>query len=104
MNLQHLRKVFHLIGAASFLVTSGCATAFVRSKNTVDTQHVFPATTFDGEFFWYAGVQGEPFLATVDANERIGPMARTASCFGSIIDLPFYCPLICLGDHDNAAS
>jgi hypothetical protein len=54
------------MGAASVLITSGCATAFVRSESTVDPKHVFPATAFDAQFFWEAGVKGEPLIAMVD--------------------------------------
>jgi uncharacterized protein YceK len=71
------------------VITSGCATAFVRSESTVDPQHVYPATAFDGEFFWKAGVKGEPLFATVDPKDRNGPVTRIAYGVGAIIDLPF---------------
>ena len=77
------------MGAAILLLTSGCATVFVRSKSTVDPQHVFPATAFDGQFFWHSAIKGEPLFATVDPNERLNPVARFAYGVGSIIDLPF---------------
>jgi uncharacterized protein YceK len=78
-----------MMGAASLLLTSGCATVFVRSKSTVDPQHVFPATAFDGQFFWQSGIKGEPLFVTVDPKERLNPVARFACGVGSIIDLPF---------------
>ena len=89
MKLHRLTKVFRIMGATSLLITSGCATVFVRSKSIVDPQHVFPATAFDGQFFWRSGIQGEPLFATVDPKERLNPVARFACGVGSIIDLPF---------------
>ena len=69
--------------------TSGCATAFVRTGSTVDPQLVFPATTFDAEFFWETGVKGKPLFTGFDPNDRNGPVARMAYSVGAIIDLPF---------------
>jgi uncharacterized protein YceK len=77
------------MGAASVLITSGCATAFVRSKNTAVPEPVFPATTFDAQFFWESGVKGEPLFATNDPKVKNGPLARLAYGLGGIIDLPF---------------
>ena len=71
------------------LLTSGCATVFVRSKSTLDPEHVFPATTFDAEFFWNAGVKGEPLFATVDPKQKNNPVARLAYGVGGILDFPF---------------
>src|SRR5262245_48735150 len=76
MKSPQLTKVFHVMGAASVLITSGCATVFVRSKSTVDPEHVFPVTTFDTQFFWNAGVKGEPLFATVEPNQKNNPVAR----------------------------
>src|ERR1041385_5941497 len=89
MKTRRLIKSVRIIGAASVLIMSGCATAFVRSKSTVDPQHVFPATTFDAKFFWNSGVKGEPLFATVEPNDRTGPARRLAYGAGGIIDLPF---------------
>ncbi len=75
--------------AATVVITSGCATAFVRSKDTVDPQYVFPATSLDTQFFWNSAVKGEPFLATADPTIKNGPAARLAYGVGPIIDLPF---------------
>src|SRR5580765_1575184 len=71
------------------IITSGCATAFVRSESTVRPQHVFTATTFDGPVFWKAGIKGELPFAMADPNRRNGPVTRLAYSVGSIIDLPF---------------
>ena len=89
MKRHGLTKVFHIMGAASLLLTSGCATAFVRAKSTTDPQHAFPATAFDGQFFWHSGVHGEPLLAPADPKVRLNPVARFACGVGGIIDLPF---------------
>src|SRR6185436_19644503 len=88
-NFQHCRSAFYIIGMASVVITSGCATAFVRSKSTVEPEHVYPATAFDARFFWESGVKGEPLFATTDPNDRNSPMARLAFGTGAIIDLPF---------------
>ena len=84
-----LGKSMCLVAAACLMLTSGCATAFVRSPDSVHSGHVFPATTFDAEFFWRAGIQGEPLLATADPNARNGAVERVAYTFGAIIDFPF---------------
>jgi uncharacterized protein YceK len=89
MKLNRLTKAFYIIGAASLLFTSGCATAFVRPKSTVEPRHVFPATAFDGQLFWRSGVRGEPLFATADPKERLNPVARFACGVGCIFDLPF---------------
>ena len=89
MEAQHHSKLICVLAAAGVLATSGCATAFVRSKNTVDPQHVFPATAFDGEFVFEAGLKGEPLFAPADPKARNSPPARVAFCVGAIIDLPF---------------
>src|SRR5262245_24024978 len=89
MNSTRLKKVFHVIGVAGVLMTSGCATAFVRSKSTVDPEHAFPATAFDAQCFWNAGVKGEPLFATVDPTQKNNPVARVAYAVGGVIDLPF---------------
>jgi uncharacterized protein YceK len=81
--------VLQSLGAAGVVITSGCATAFVRSENTVDPQQVYPATAFDGQMFWKAGVKGEPLFATVDPKDRSAPVTRIAYGVGAIIDLPF---------------
>ncbi len=78
-----------MFGAACVVITSGCATTFVRSESTVAPQHVFPATAFDGQFFWNSGVKGEPLFATGDPKAKNGAVARVAYGFGAIIDLPF---------------
>jgi uncharacterized protein YceK len=83
------RKILYPIAAAAVLGGSGCASVFVRSKNTVEPDHVFPATAFDGQFFWSAGVKGEPLLATADVREKNKPMVRLAYGAGALIDLPF---------------
>ena len=89
MEAHHLRKLLYVLGVAGVMTTSGCATALVRSKSTVGFQHVFPATAFDGQFFFKAGVKGDPLFAMVDPKEKNTPVARLAYCVGSIIDLPF---------------
>ena len=89
MKRARLPPVVILIGTSSLLLTSGCATAFVRSKSTVEPQHAYPATALDGELLWRSGVKGEPLFATTTPNERINPLARLASGAGCIMDLPF---------------
>ena len=89
MKTHWLTKPFYIMGAATLLMTSGCATAFVRSKNTTDFQHVFPATAFDGEIFWCSGVQGEPLFGMLDPKAHIDPVSRLGCGVGSINDLPF---------------
>ena len=86
MKFQMLSKAVNILGAAGVMITSGCATAFVRSEST---QHVFPATAFDAQFFWEVGVKGEPLFVMADSNYRNGPVARLAYSVGAIIDLPF---------------
>jgi uncharacterized protein YceK len=89
MKFRQFSKALQMLGAACVVLTSGCATAFVRSKNTVAPQHVFPATAFDGQLFWNSGIKGEPLFATVDPNAKNGPVMRVAYGVGAIIDLPF---------------
>jgi uncharacterized protein YceK len=88
MQFQRLRRAFQIVGMASVVITSGCATTFVRSNSTVDPQHVFPATTFDARFFWESGVKGEPLFASADPKVRNGPVTRLAYVTGAIVDLP----------------
>ena len=80
MEAHHLRKLLYVLGVAGVMTTSGCATALVRSKSTVGFQHVFPATAFDGQFFFKAGVKGDPLFAMVDPKEKNTPVARLAEC------------------------
>jgi len=89
MKVRQYSKALQMLGAACVVLTSGCATAFVRSKHTVAPQHVFPATAFDGQLFWNSGFKGEPLFATVDPNAKNGPVRRVAYGVGAIIDLPF---------------
>ncbi len=70
------------------MLTSGCATAFVRSENAVHSQHVFPATALDAQFLWHNGLKGEPLFATIDPNERNRPPARIAYTLGAVVDFP----------------
>ena len=88
MKPRQFSMVLQSLGAAGLVITSGCATAFVRSKNTVDAQHVYPATAFDGQMLWKAGVKGEPLFASVDPKDRSGCVTRITYGFGAIIDLP----------------
>ena len=79
----------HLMGAASIVTMSGCATTFVRSKSTADPQHVYPATALDAQFFWKSGINGEPLFVTADPNARNGPGVRLAYGVGAFVVLPF---------------
>ena len=87
--MRLLRPVIaiYLLGA-ELLLTSGCATAFVRSKTAGPPEHVFPATTFDAQFFWSNGVKGEPLFAMADSTYRNGPPTRFVYSLGAIVDLP----------------
>jgi uncharacterized protein YceK len=89
MKSRQFKKAVYGIGAAVVLFASGCATAFERSSSTDDSEHVFPATTFDAQCFWESGVKGEPLMAPSDSNDRNGPAARFAWGVGSVVDLPF---------------
>ncbi len=92
MKSQRSSKVVESLAAAMLALTaltSGCATVFVRSENTVHSQHVFPATSFDAQFLWHNGLKGEPLFATTDPNERNGPPARIAYTLGAVVDFPF---------------
>ena len=89
MKFRCLKTLPAVVAAALVTITSGCATAFVRSKSTVASQHIFPATVFDAQFFWDAGVQGKPLLATADRGARNSPLARCACTIGAIMDMPF---------------
>ena len=89
LRVETPKRLFGVITAVVIMMTSGCATSFVRSKSTVDPQHVFPATVFDAKFFWEAGVKGEPLLATTDPEARRNPLTRFACILGAIIDTPF---------------
>ena len=88
MKFRQLRRTVHILGVASTVIMSGCATSFVRSKNTVDPQHVFPATTFDAQFFWDSGIKGRPLFATADPDDRNGLATRFAYGVGAVVDLP----------------
>ena len=70
-------------------MTSGCATVLVRSPDAGAPEHVFPATVFDAQMFWEAGVNGEPLFVRVDPDERNNSFARVAFGLGSMIDAPF---------------
>jgi uncharacterized protein YceK len=87
MKFQHFRKAVQIVATASIMITSGCATALVRDAGK--PQHVFPATTFNAQFFWDCGVKGKPLFATLDRNKRNHPVARVANGIGAIVDLPF---------------
>lgn len=58
-SLRKLSKVVYVLGVACITLTSGCATAFVRSKSTGDPEHVYPATTLDAFFFWNCAILGK---------------------------------------------
>jgi uncharacterized protein YceK len=88
MKPNWLTNVFCLWATASLLLGCGCATAFVRSSSTVEPEQVFPATAFDAEFFWKAGVKGEPLFATADPKQKNHPVARIAYGIGGMVDLP----------------
>ena len=89
MKFRQLKKMVHVMATASVLITSGCAATFVRSQNTIEPQHIFPATTLDAWFFWDAGVKGAPLFATFDPHQKNGPVTRLAYGVGAIIDSPF---------------
>lgn len=71
------------------MAASGCATAIVRSDSTVTSQHIFPATTIDAQFFWDIGLRGKPLFASADPNARCGPVAKLGYSVGAIADSPF---------------
>lgn len=89
MQFRQLRELVRVATAAGALMTSGCATVLVRSPGAGAPEHVFPATVFDAQMFWEAGVKGEPLFVRVDPDEKNNPFARVASGLGSIIDAPF---------------
>src|SRR5258706_258780 len=89
MKFRQVSEALPMFGAACVVITSGCATTFVRSESTVAPQHVFPATAFDGQFFWNSGVKGVPLFATVDPKAKNGAVPRFAYGYGAITDLPF---------------
>lgn len=70
-------------------MTSGCATVFVRSPGAVAPEHVFPATVFDAQMFWEAGVKGEPLFVMAERDAKSSPFVRVACSLGAIIDAPF---------------
>ena len=78
-----------VLSVLCLLVMGSCATVIVRSDSGAEPGHVFPATKFDAEAFWAAGVKGEPPITMADPNLRIGPGERLAYGAGSIIDMPF---------------
>lgn len=87
-------KVFRLIAAASVLMMNSCATAFLRSEGTATPKQAFPATTFDGQWFWRLGIKGEPMMSSVNPkelkpSERTSPLWRLTCGVGGLIDLPF---------------
>lgn len=71
------------------LAISSCATVIVRSDGAAEPAHVFPATKFDAEAFWAAGVKGEPPFTMADPNLKNSPVARLAYGAGAIVDCPF---------------
>jgi uncharacterized protein YceK len=77
------------LAVLSIPAMSSCATVFVRSDSAGEPAHVFPATKFDAEFFWRAGIKGEPLLAPADPDNKNSPGARLAYGTGAIIDAPF---------------
>jgi|GEM_PF-3493985 len=84
-----MKIVLLLICLSAAVLTSGCATLFVRSESTVDSKHVYPATVFDAQIFWECGIKGEPPMAMPDPAYRSKPLTRFAFGVGSVIDLPF---------------
>jgi uncharacterized protein YceK len=89
MRFQDFRKIVPVATAAAALMTSGCATVFVRSPGAWAPEHVFPATVFDAQMFWEAGVKGEPLFAMADRDAKNSPFARVACSLGALIDAPF---------------
>ncbi len=89
MKSQRLSKAIQSLAAAVLALTGGCATVFVRSENTVQSQRVFPTTAFDAQFLWHSGFKGEPWFAATDPSERNGPAARMAYTLGAVVDFPF---------------
>ena len=81
------RWLLFSVAAVGVVITSGCATVFVRSESS--PEHVFPATTFDAQFLWDDGVKGEPVFVASDPEDRSSPVARLAYVLGGILDLPF---------------
>lgn len=84
-----MKSKFFLMCLAVAVMTSGCATLFVRSESTVDSKHVYPATVFDAQCFWECGIKAEPPLALADPAIRSKPLTRVAFGVGSVVDLPF---------------
>jgi uncharacterized protein YceK len=82
-------RVLQIFGGFAVIITCGCATALVRSDGTDDPGHVYPATAFDGQFLWNAGIKGEPLFARHDPRDRNGPVTRIACGVGAVVDLPF---------------
>ena len=88
MKPTHLSNAISFLLAASAILMTGCATAFVRSSATSFTEPVYPATVFDARILWECGVQGKPPLAPADPKQKNPPAARAAFILGSVIDFP----------------
>ena len=88
MKVSHCRLFIPLVAAGVWFL-SGCATSIVRSDSAADVEHVFPATTFDAQFFWEAGVKGEPLFTVVDPhNNKNRPPLRLMYGVGALVDFP----------------
>jgi uncharacterized protein YceK len=88
MTSRRIRKAIQALAATIAVMTSGCATVFVRSESIVHAEHVFPATAFDAQFLWSNGVKGQPLFAMADSNYRNGAPVRIAYSVGAILDFP----------------
>ena len=88
MRFRQVNRTVQALALVALVITSGCATVFVPSESTLEPYHMYPATAFDAQFFWHAGVKGEPLFATLDPHQRSNPLARVAYGAGAIIDLP----------------
>ena len=82
-------KVIRTVVLMSVLLTSGCATALIRSDGIADSEHVYPATVVDAQLFSEVGIKGKPLFASTDPKTRTGPVNRLAYGVGAVIDMPF---------------
>ena len=84
-----LKIISCLTLAAYFMLISSCATAFVRTDSSDKPEHVYPATAFDAQFIWEAGIKGEPLIVAMkNPEKKNGIPIRIIYTVGGIIDLP----------------
>ena len=83
-------KIISSLTIATYLMMiSSCATLFVRTDSSDKPEHVYPATAFDAQFIWEAGIRGEPLIVAMNNPEKKNAFPiRIIYTLGGIIDLP----------------